>query len=79
MSKSVSYDPSKNTWENIPQLPEKKEGAAICTLNNNIYVIGGNLLNVYFKSVWAYCTETKEWVSVADMNTARSYSGKAIS
>lgn len=52
------------------------EGAAICTLNNSIYVIGGNSKNNYLKSVYAYCTETKVWVSIADMNHPRSYSGK---
>lgn len=54
------------------------EGASICTLNSSIYVIGGNVKNNYLKSVWAYCTETKVWVSIADMNSPRSFSGKII-
>lgn len=64
-----------NSWNLIPQLPEKKLGAAICALNNNIYIIGGKNYGHYCRTVWAYCTETKEWLSVAQLNTPRSYAG----
>lgn len=56
-------------------MPEKIEGAAVCTLNSNIYIIGGHNNESYFKSVFAYCMETKKWVSVADMNSPRACSG----
>lgn len=62
----------------MPELPEKKEGSAVCTLNNNIYIIGGNKDDSYCKSVWAYCTETKIWMPVADLNSPRSHSGISI-
>lgn len=72
------YNTQNNSWNSIPQMPEKKEGAAVCTLNNGIYIIGGHNNENYSKSVWAYCTETKVWVSIADMNTCRSHSGKTL-
>lgn len=75
MSEAGYYNPQSNLWNSILQLPEKKEGSAVCTLNNKIYIIGGNNNNNYCKSVWAYCTETKIWESVADLNFPRSHSG----
>lgn len=76
MGKAGFFNPSKNLWCSIPSLPEKREDAAVCALHNSIYVIGGHLNGNTLKSVWAYCTETKVWVSLADMNSPRSHLGK---
>jgi N-acetylneuraminic acid mutarotase len=75
LSEAGFYNPQSNSWNSILQLPEKKEGSAVCTLNNSIYIIGGNENDNYCKSVWAYCTETKVWESVANLNFPRSHSG----
>lgn len=63
-------------FQDISHLPRRIRGAAICTLNNNIYIIGGMYNEDYLNSVYAYCTETKVWVSIADMNCPRSQPGK---
>lgn len=78
MARAGFYNPLNRSWNSISLLPEKKEGAAVCTLNSSIYIIGGHYNGHFFKSVWAYCTETKVWVSVADLNSPRSYSGKVV-
>lgn len=78
MFKAGFFNPLNRSWNSISLLPEKKEGAAVCTLNSSIYIIGGHYNENFFKSVWAYCTETKVWVSVADLNSPRSYCGKII-
>ncbi|XP_026814200.1 kelch-like protein 3 [Rhopalosiphum maidis] len=69
------YDPRNNKWKYIDPIPEFNKGSAVCTLNGNIYIIGGQCLENYYKTVWAYCTLTEEWVSLAELNFARSYSG----
>lgn len=51
-------------------------GSAVCTLNGNIYIIGGEYLQSCCKTVWAYCTLTEEWVSLAELNFPKSFSGK---
>lgn len=72
------YDTSVDSWNPIPVLPDQRENAAICTLYGNIYIIGGDNCYGHLKSVLAFCTETKLWVSVADMNFPRSNAGKII-
>lgn len=76
MDKAGFFNPSKHLWYSIPVLPEKREDAAVCALNNSIYIIGGHINGSTLKSVYAYCTETKVWVSLANMNSPRSHSGK---
>lgn len=36
-----AYDPVANTWSALPSLPTPRGGAAVCTLQNSLYVIGG--------------------------------------
>ncbi|VVC34696.1 Galactose oxidase/kelch, beta-propeller,BTB/Kelch-associated,Galactose oxidase, beta- [Cinara cedri] len=72
------YNSLNDEWNSIVQLPIIMQGAAVCTLNNNIYVIGGRFEDNYLKSVFAYCTDTKVWVAIADMNCPRSYSGAVV-
>ena len=38
----LKYDPSKNTFELLPQIPDNKEYHSMCfDENDNIYLIGG--------------------------------------
>ncbi|XP_060855793.1 kelch-like protein 3 [Metopolophium dirhodum] len=69
------YDSRNHNWKYIDPIPEFNIGSAVCTLNGNIYFIGGERLEKCYKSVWAYCTLTEEWVSLSELNYARSFSG----
>ncbi|XP_025199504.1 kelch-like protein 3 [Melanaphis sacchari] len=69
------FNPRTKKWSYIDPIPEYNKGSAVCALNGNIYIIGGQYFENYYKSVWAYCTLTEEWVSLAELNFARSFSG----
>jgi len=76
MNEAGYYDSRNRKWKYIDPIPEFNTGSAVCTLNGNIYIIGGQRLENCYKSVWAYCTLTEEWVSLSELNYARSFSGK---
>lgn len=75
MNEAGYYDSRNHKWKYIDPIPEFNTGSAVCTLNGNIYIIGGQRLENCYKSVWAYCTLTEEWVSLSELNYARSFSG----
>ncbi|XP_029341272.1 kelch-like protein 3 [Acyrthosiphon pisum] len=75
MNEAGYYDTRNDKWKFIKPIPEFNTGSAVCTLNENIYVIGGQRLENCYKSVWSYCTLTEEWVSLPELNFARSFSG----
>ena len=38
----TEYNPQENTWRNLPELSQKRDGQhSLCVLNNKIFVIGG--------------------------------------
>jgi len=78
MKKAGFFNPLTNNWNTISPIPNIRFGSAVCVLNNNIYVIGGQRKGIFYKNVFAFCTETKVWVSVAEMNIPRSHPGKKL-
>ena len=55
----LKYDPSRNTFEILPQIPDNKEYHSMCfDENDNLYVIGG-LTNTVLK----YNINTQKWTT----------------
>ena len=38
----TEYNPRTNTWRNMPSLQRGRVGPSVCTLDNKIFVLGGN-------------------------------------
>ena len=66
----VKYDPSKNTFELLPQIPDNKEYHSMCfDENDNIYLIGG--LN---NSVLKYNINSQKWTTFKNqLNAQRNH------
>ena len=37
----TEYNPRTNTWKNMPSLQDWRDGPSVCTLDNKIFVLGG--------------------------------------
>ena len=66
----LKYDPSKNTFELLPQIPDNKEYHSMCfDENDNIYLIGG--LN---NSVLKYNINSQKWTTFKNqLNAQRNH------
>ena len=73
------FDPSSG-WGALPSLPAARNGAAIISEGNNIYVIGGAATSSSLPSntVYKFNTRTSSWSTLPSMLTSRSYA-QAIS
>merc|ERR1712039_21005 len=74
------YDPARNVWEQVADMPTARCGISAAVANCFIYVIGGNgdgFISVADDSkldiVERYDPQTDAWERVATMPTARSH------
>jgi N-acetylneuraminic acid mutarotase len=65
------YDPKKNSWNIVKQMPTKRSGLAAASINSSIYVFGGQGLNSALNDSEKYDLRTNEWTKEAPIPTAR--------
>jgi N-acetylneuraminic acid mutarotase len=66
-------------WYEMPQMSHARFGAAVVTIQNQIYVFGGwDGINPVSNIVEVFNTETETWTRKANMNTAVAYPAFAV-
>ena len=62
----TEYNPQENTWRNLPELSQKRDGQhSLCVLNNKIFVIGGKrtttceMLDLTKSAKWKFLSDTQ--------------------
>ncbi len=66
------YDPEKNTWIQLESMPIKRSGFTATSLNDRIYVFGGQGTEGSYNYVERYDPITNKWNSEPSMPTERS-------
>ncbi len=69
---ALCYSIQKNTWFPCKDLPEALVWSAAATLNDHVYVTGGNSVENSTDSVYAYDVKAKLWLTKARMIHKRS-------
>lgn len=76
------YNPMENTWHPLAPFPGKNQRFAAIAMNNNIYVIGGQVdhgrMSETLADVWRYNSITDTWTQVASMTKPRHGHGVAV-
>jgi len=62
-----SYNPLSDAWIQVSDMSCRRSGAAVCVLNNLIWICGGHDGPLVRKSVEYYNPETNTWHQVSDM------------
>ena len=74
------YDPAKDTWESIADLPAPRHHMPLVALGDMVYALGG-LSGKDFRSertVWAYSPGTGKWEARADLPRPRGAAAAAV-
>lgn len=71
------YDPSTDTWERGPHMPQPLCAYAIAAWEGKLYLFGGWDGTHYVNTVLVYDPEAKRWSTRTPMPTARGYAGAA--
>ncbi len=66
------YEPHKDKWFPLPDIPENVSGYSVCALENNVYVSGGIVNTQAIASVWRFDSLQRTWDRAADMLTPRA-------
>ncbi|CAL1544804.1 unnamed protein product [Lymnaea stagnalis] len=72
------YDPHKDKWSNLADLPQGVTWFSVAVLANCIYVAGGILDNCIISKVWKFDAVDRKWYSVAPMLKPRARHAAAI-
>jgi N-acetylneuraminic acid mutarotase len=65
------YDPEKDTWTILEQMPTKRSGHASASIGNHIYVLGGQRVNGTFENNEKFNTINNTWTTEAPVPTPR--------
>jgi N-acetylneuraminic acid mutarotase len=65
------YDPERDTWKILEPMHTKRSGLASASINNNIFVIGGEKINGSYNTNEKFNTETGKWSLEIPMPTSR--------
>lgn len=66
------YEPNKDKWFPLPDIPQNVSWYSVCALENDIYVSGGIIDNQVISSVWKFDSLQRSWMQVADMLMPRA-------
>ena len=66
-----AYDPTTDTWTELPPLPEPRGGFTGVYVSGHVIVMGGERGTTTFDAANAYNVETGEWTALPPMPTAR--------
>jgi len=65
------YDPVKNTWTELEQMPTKRSGMSSASIGKNVYVFGGQKVNGTFENNEKFDTQTNGWTTENPLPTPR--------
>ncbi|MEK6552568.1 MAG: kelch repeat-containing protein, partial [Bacteroidota bacterium] len=60
------YDPSKDTWQKLPDLPERKQTTGKI-IEGILYVFGGYNGSISFENIYAYDIKESTWTKVGEL------------
>lgn len=66
------YDPQKDKWNSLPDIPQASAWFSIAALNNNIYVCGGYIDGHIVRDVWQFDSGKRRWSEMPPMVTPRA-------
>ncbi|XP_077296395.1 ectoderm-neural cortex protein 1-like isoform X2 [Arctopsyche grandis] len=66
------FDPVKQIWSFVAQMPQARFDHAAASWNGNMYLVGGATLEGALNSVHVYNPKMNKWTSIAPMAFARS-------
>ena len=66
------YEPNKDKWFPLPDIPENVSLYSVCALENDIYVSGGIVDNQVIPSLWKFDSLQRTWMPMADMLMPRA-------
>ena len=66
------YDPHKDKWQALPDIPSTVSWFSVAALDNKIYISGGIVDNKLVPSVWRFDSMQRKWQQVASMLTPRA-------
>lgn len=76
------YNPVENSWHALAPFPGRNQRFATIALNNNIYVIGGQVdhgrMSETLADAWRYNSITDTWTQIASMTKPRHGHGVAV-
>lgn len=67
LNTSEVYDPSTNTWTQLPNMSFHRFGMAASVHNDEIILIGGHSKNAAVKDTWGYLPGSQEWRKQDDL------------
>jgi N-acetylneuraminic acid mutarotase len=65
------YDPVKDTWTKLEQMPTKRSGLASASIGDYIYVFGGQKVNGTLENNERFDTKKNTWTTELPLPTAR--------
>ena len=65
------YDPVKDKWTILEQMPTKRSGLASASIGNDIYVFGGQKVNGTFENNEKFDTKKNTWTKEPPLPTPR--------
>lgn len=65
------YDPKMDKWMTLESIPSKRSGISAASINNNIYVFGGEDLTKTYNNNEKYNVKNNKWESQEPLPTAR--------
>ena len=69
---NMQYDPTTDKWSSLDPMPIRRSGFAADSLNEKIYVFGGQMADGSNKNIESYDPETNRWTIEPDMQADRS-------
>lgn len=72
------WEPKENKWRKCCRLPLARSNAGVCTLNDNIYCIGGWNGQIGIKQCDVYHLTDDKWSSISPLNTGRYQAGVTV-
>lgn len=70
---SYRYDPQKDMWERLPDMPTSRGALGLIELDKKIYAVGGASHDEKFSTLEVYDIETKKWETKKSMPTPREH------
>ncbi len=65
------YDPTSDSWQELPPMPETRQSATAVTLGDAIYIVGGAGSNA--AALLRYQPDSGEWTVLAEMSQIRNH------
>ncbi|CAD7682381.1 unnamed protein product [Nyctereutes procyonoides] len=66
------YDPKNNSWSTVAPLSVPRDGVAVCSLGDKLYVVGGYDGHTYLNTVESYDVQNDEWKEEVPINIGRA-------